>query len=113
MANQIAGTNIEIDLTLQTEAAAAQDLTGATLTWRLARAYSVPSILNRDSGGNGVTFVNPPGVDGLVTVALTPVESLDLQGTYYHEIKADYGGGNEKTWQLGTLVFVESSVGAD
>jgi hypothetical protein len=108
MANQIAGTNISIDLTLQTSAGAAQDLDGATLTWRLTRAYSVPGVLDITP-----TPTNPPGSDGLVTVNLDATESLDLQGTYYHEIKADFGANQEKTWQLGIIEFSESSVAAD
>lgn len=108
MANQIAGTKVVLNLTLQDALAAAQDLTGATLTWRLTRNYSVPSVLNK----TGV-ITNPPGTDGLAAVTLDPADTLDLQGTYYHEIKAAYSGTNEKTWRLGTLIFNESSVGAD
>ncbi len=114
MANQISGTQIQIDLTLQDSAGDPKDLTGATLYWRLTRHYSVPGVLVKDSDTvGGVSILNPPGTDGLVTVVLDVDDSLDLQGTYYHEIKADYGSDVERTWQLGTLVFNESSVGAD
>ena len=105
---QVAGTKVLINLTLQDEALAAQDLAGATLTWRLTRDYAVPGVLNAIP-----VLDTPPGTDGLATVTLTPADTLDLQGTYYHEVKADYGSDNEKTWQLGTIIFNESSVGAD
>lgn len=112
--NQVAGTNIQIDLTLQKETGAAQDLTGATLTWRLSRSYSVPGVLVKDSAGiGGVAFVTPPGADGLATVSLDPDDTLDLQGDYYHSVKADWGTNQEKTWQLGLVSFSESVVGAD
>ena len=114
MANQIAGTQVQIDLTLQTEAGAAKDLTGATLYWRLTRHYSVPGVLAKDSDlVGGASITNPTGTDGLATVVLEISDTLDLQGTYYHEIKADYGSGVEHTWQLDTIDFSESSVGAD
>ena len=115
MANQIAGTNIQIDLTLQDDAGDPQDFTSVnTLTWRLTRAYSVPGVIVRDDDTiTGVSFVNPPGSDGLVTVVMNATLTEDLQGDYVHEIKADYGSNQEKTWQLGPIVFSESSVGAD
>jgi hypothetical protein len=117
MANQIAGTQVELNLTLQDALAAAEDLSSATkLTWRLTRAYSVPGVAVKDDDTvGGVAFTNPPGdgTTGLVTVTLSPTDTEDLQGTYYHEVKGDWGAGNEKTWRLGTIVFDESSVGAD
>ena len=112
MANLIAGTNIQIDLILQKETGAAQDLTGATMTWRLSRSYSVPGVLMKNTT-DGVDMVTPPGADGLVTVSLDPDDTLDLQGTYYQSIKADWGNNQEKTWQLDSVFFSESIVGAD
>ena len=113
MADLIAGTNIQIDLVLQKETGAAQDLTGATLTWRLSRAYSVPGVLGKDNDLLTGVSLKTDGTDGLVKVQLDPDDSLDLQGTYYHEIKADWGAGQEKTWQLDSLFFAESAVKAD
>lgn len=111
---QIAGTANEINLTLQKEDSTPQDLSATIkLTWRLARAYSVPGVLAKDNDTvGGVAFVND-GTDGLVTVSLVPDDTLDLQGTYYHEIKASWSDTQEKTWQLGTILFTESAVGAD
>ena len=115
MANQIAGSQVIIELTLQDSAGNAQDLTGVTkLTWRLSRAYSVPGVLVKDNDTvGGVAIDNPPGVDGLVTVTLTADDTVDLQGDYVQEIKADYGSGQERTWQLGAVTFNESAVGSD
>ena len=113
MANQIAGTNIQIDLALQKETGAAQDLTGATLTWRLTRSYSVPGVLAKDNDLLTGVSLETDGTDGLVKVQIDPDDSLDLQGTYFHEIKADWGAGQEKTWQLDEVFFAESAVGAD
>lgn len=103
----VAGTAVRIDLTLQDDAGDPQNLTGATMTWRLTRAYSVPHVVNKTSS-SGIT-VDDAG-NGSCYVDLDAPDTLDLQGTYYHEIKADYGSGNEKTWQLGTISFQESSV---
>lgn len=113
MAIQVAGTNIQIDLTLQDDAGDPQDLEGATLFWRLTRAYSVPGVLDKDTTGVTVAVVSAPGTDGLAVVNINAIASQDLQGTYYHEIKADYGSDQEKTWQLDTITFNESSVGGD
>lgn len=110
MANQIAGTQVDVDLTLQKADLTAKDLTAATLTWRLTRDYAVPGVLKKTTADD-ITITNASG--GLATVALAVADTLDLQGTYYHEVKADYGSGVEVTWQLGTIVFSESSVAGD
>jgi hypothetical protein len=113
MTMQTAGTAIEIDLTLQKEDSTPQDVSTATLTWRLTRAYSVPSVLAKDNDATGGVSFDSDGIDGLVVVSLVPDDTLDLQGTYYHEIKAHWSDSQEKTWQLGTIFFSESAVAAD
>ena len=113
MANQIAGTPIEINMTLQNDAGQPQDLTNATMYWRLTRAYSVPGVLVKDSDQVGGAVIDNDPTTGLVEVTIDVADSLDLQGTYYHEIKADYGSDIARTWKLGTIEFDESSVGGD
>jgi len=103
--NQIAGTSIQIDLTLQDDEGAPQNLSGATMTWHLTRAYSVPGVL----AVTAPELVVDDAANGSCLVNLDAADTLDLQGTYYHWISADYGADSEKKWHLGTITFSENS----
>ena len=100
----IAGTAITVYLTLQDDLEAAQDLTSATMSWRLSRSYSVPAVLIKPD--SDITVTDAEG--GLAEVDLDALDTADLQGTYYHEIEADYGSEDKKKWQLGIITFAES-----
>lgn len=101
---QIAGTSIDIDLTLQDDQGSPQNLTGATMTWHLARAYSVPAVLTVADA----TINVDDAINGSCIVPLVDTDTADLQGTYYHWIEADFGGGSAKKWKLGTITFTEN-----
>jgi hypothetical protein len=102
----IAGTANRIYLTLlEDDETTPQDLTGASLRWRLGRSYSVGHVLEKT---NPAGVVVTDAAAGQAYVDLDATDTVDLQGSYYHEIKADYGSGNEKNWQLGTITVTES-----
>lgn len=106
--NITAGQDVVIRATLADQDAVAIDLTGATrIVWGCGRSYGVaPDIAKDDAALGGVT-VND-AVNGIIDVALGPLDTTGKQGDYVHQAQVVDSAGQVRDAQLGALVFVEN-----
>lgn len=63
------------------------DLSGAhQITFTVQRSVTTTPVLQKTLTGGGITFVNPPGANGKIQVAILPADTSVLTGQYIHEV---------------------------
>lgn len=93
-----AGDAAELAIELTDEEGAALDLSGASLSWTLARSpFAESSVLSKTSG-DGIA------VEGsTATVSLTGAETAGLLGDYWHQLVVTDAQGNPSTVATGII----------
>ncbi len=95
-------------VTVTNSAGSAQNLTGLTLRWVVRRHSRAGTIVISKSTGSGITITNAAG--GIFQIALSPADTKNLEGEYYHEASGVDSGGNVSTLLIGTLTVNKSAV---
>lgn len=98
-----AGDTIIMELMVKTPGGDAVDLTGATLTWRIATPPSGVAIgdaLVTKTVGSGIV-VND-AVTGDITITLTAGDFTEV-GQYWHELEIVHASGESYTYMAGSL----------
>lgn len=88
----------EIEVTDQNDVA--EDLTGASITWAMARRPT-SSILLTKTVGSGITITD--AVNGLFLVKLDAADGENFRGDYYHEAEVVFASGDKRTVARGTI----------
>jgi hypothetical protein len=80
------------------------DITGATALWQASRAkpvgFSSTPLLTKTEG-DGLEITDAIG--GAVTVVLSPADTLNLSGNFYHELQLEDADGDIATVYTGTF----------
>lgn len=93
-----AGDAAELAIEITDEEGEALDLSGASLSWTLARSPFAESNVISKASGNGIL------VDGsTATVSLSGAETADLLGDYWHQLVVTDAQGNPSTVATGVL----------
>lgn len=88
-----------------------KDLTGATLTWVLAKSQGKTPILEKTNGSpEGITLDSPLTL-GTGEILVDPADTRALKGTHYHELEVVDALGNTSTVFFGSFVIQEDSAG--
>jgi hypothetical protein len=104
------GNDTEINATItDTDAGAAKDLTGAAVTWILAKAQGKPALITK-TVGSGITLTTP--LQGKCKVTLVPTDTEALKGTktYYHEMRVVDAATKKVTVLYGDVLLQENSI---
>lgn len=107
-----------IPFALQDDNGVAINLTGVTtIIWSLTAsrliAQQTPVLLQKTLAAAQIAIVNPPGVDGLITVTITNGDLAGLNtpaGTYYMEVFTHTSAGLKLTGATGWLTLKPSIV---
>jgi hypothetical protein len=104
------GEDREILFGVVDAAAAAVNLTGATLVWKLANAPDGAILLTKSSGpSGGIVVTNAAG--GLGKVVLPGSDTATLGGgVYYHELGITDSSGNDEVAFVGNCTIKRSAV---
>lgn len=79
-----------LEVTVRDPQGAVVDITGKAITWALSPTVNSSSNLIDKTVGDGLTIIN--GAAGRYNVLLNPIDTVDLQGSYYHESLLDDNG---------------------
>lgn len=82
-----------------------QDLSGTCIVWILEQYAGSGSLIRKATGGNGVTISG-----SVYTVALSPIDTLELRGHYYHESQITDAASNVFTVAVGTTIINQSGI---
>lgn len=86
----------------------AKDLTGATITWGLAKRQGKAPFLTKTIG-SGITVTD--AVNGELEVAIDPADTADVKGgSYYHELEITDSIGNIATAAYGDVTIEADSI---
>lgn len=89
-------------------APARKDLTGATITWGLAKLQGKAPFLTKTIG-SGITVTD--AANGELDVDLDPADTADVRGgDYYHELEIIDSLGNKATSAYGTITILADSI---
>ena len=93
------GDSKTIEVTLVDAAGVPVDVTGATITYRIAAAPHNTALVTKTTGGNGVTIAA-----SVVTIVLAPDDTADLNGVYHHELEVVDANDNVATAFRGYVI---------
>jgi hypothetical protein len=105
-----AGDDLVVPVTATKEVdQSALDLTGAAVTWKLARQAGGPALIEKTAtepvDANGIRFTNAAG--GLLEVDLVPADTVALApGCYVHEVRIVDTFGKVSTLTTGTVTVL-------
>lgn len=103
------GDDEDIAVTVVDDAGAAVDLTGATITWKLADSRGgTIEITKVNDSTSGVTITNAAA--GEFTIHLSATDTDSLAGVYYHEAQVEDSLGHKTTVLTGYAEIVEDIV---
>ena len=97
------GDDKTITVTVTDSAGAAQDITLATITYKLQPAVDDATGVVTKTVGAGVTITVP--ASGIFTVDLDPVDTAGFAGDYYHEAQVTSAGGVVATVLVGNVAI--------
>lgn len=103
-----ASDSMDIHVTVSTDKGAVKDLTGATDIRYAIRAnpdLSNPPLVLKTLE-DGITIINP--TKGKFVVALSPSDTADLKGNYYHVCRVTDAEGRICTVFVGTISIREA-----
>lgn len=80
-----------------------RDITGMTIDWHLARRVTTSALVEKATGGSGITIT--AGSTGSFLITLSAGDTADLAGKYYHEAQVTDGSGNISTVMVGTITI--------
>ena len=103
-----AGDHKNLVVTVTNAAGAAVNLTGATIRWVLAKSAGSAVVVDKSTGGHGITIT--PGTGGVFTVALVPADTEGLLGVYYHEASVVDTLSNVITVLTGAMAIEPSAI---
>lgn len=96
-----AGNTRNLNYTVKDRTGAAVNLTGASITWRMAAARDGAALVSK-STSSGITVTS--AANGLFTVALAAADTATLEpGTYWHQATVTDGSGNVVTILTDTM----------
>jgi len=93
----------------------ALDLTGLTVKWALSRidssgAYLTAPVLEKATGGSGIVLTDAP--NGICTVTLDAVDTVDLSGIFHFELEVFDGTPEGVVVATGQLTINKNVVNA-
>lgn len=95
------GDEVILSFTIEDSAGVAQDISGATFQWALARSLDHVPALAVIAGSIA------DALNGIVEVNLITATTANLEGKYEHELVMD-AGGSERTVAVGILTIKAS-----
>ncbi len=101
-----AGETVSLGFTITDSDGAAINLTGATLTFYLARLGTQDTVLTKTTG-SGITVVS--AADGTCTVALTSSNTDNLEGLYIYQLRLVDSSNAETVVSIGEI-WVDKSL---
>jgi hypothetical protein len=102
------GDTLALDFDSVDEAGDVVSLIGATIRWQLSKASRKTALISKEIGA-GITVTDAAG--GLYTVLLEPVDTLDLQGTFYYEVEVVDADGRVSTVRRGEIEIERGLIG--
>lgn len=97
------GDTLRITFTISDDDGNGKDLTGATVTWALAKRQGSTPLLTKTA-----TLVTP--ASGICRVDIAPADTADLAGSLYHELQVVDAGGDVSTVTYGTFPVEKDSI---
>lgn len=96
------GNDVDLPITVRDPAGVAQDITGFSATFIIARHVDDTPAVSKATGGGGIALTDP--ANGVLTVSLSDTDT-DLRGDYYYQCDVQDGAGNDSTVSTGTITF--------
>jgi len=105
----ISGDSQKLIITVQDadNAPAAKNLTGATITWALARSRGSAPLITK-TVGSGITVTD--AANGALEVAIAPADTATIDGVHYHELEVVDSAGNKSTAVYGLVIIHPDSI---
>lgn len=97
----MAGDSRQLALQVLDEAGGVVDISGATVTWKLAAWPGAPTAIVTK------TCSVTDGPNGKFNFTLAPDDTKDLDGSYYHEARVKDSTGNNETTVLSGYLYVD------
>ena len=96
----------------------AKDLTGATITWSMAKTVNNTALLTKTSASASEVSITSPSSGGICVVHIDPADTINATTfpasedgvDYYHETVVVDSAGDETTISTGTITFKESLI---
>jgi len=97
------GDTLRITFTVNNDDGNAKDLTGATVTWALAKKQGSTPLVTKTA-----TLVTP--ASGVCRVDIAPADTADINGSLYHELQVEDAAGDVSTVIYGQFVVEKDSI---
>jgi hypothetical protein len=103
------GTYAEVPFSVVDSAAAAVNITGATLTWRMCADGPTGETLLEKTSSSGITVVSASAGTAKIVLAETDTPSYGGD-SYYHELVIEDSGGHSEVAWIGTITINKSAI---
>jgi len=104
----IQGEDKVLEITVVDENGSAKAITGATITWSLARAVDDTPLITKSTGGSGISITD--GNNGVFQVTIGDTDTNDMNGAYIHEAEVVDTSGRKNTVLFGTIQIQKSLI---
>jgi len=101
------GDSKNLVVTVKDKSEAAVDLTGASISWGLARSEYASADITK-SIGSGVTLTNT--LNGEFEITLDPTDTSGLVGSFYHEAQLIEASGDVSTVLSGKVIITKDLI---
>lgn len=101
------GDTKSLVFTVTDDAGAPKNITGATVRWVLQRWVTDSTPILDKGVGTGIALTTP--LSGVLTVTLTPADTLALQGDFWHELEITDTSTNVSTVSTGQITILPSA----
>lgn len=100
--NMYAGDTINVNFGISNSDNTAASLSSASPVWIMEQNVSSGSLLRKTSD-SGISISG-----STITVSISPSDTIDFAGTYYHELEVTDTSGNVSTVSTGLLTIKKS-----
>jgi hypothetical protein len=102
------GDTLQITVTVKNTSNVAIDLSGATLSWALAKNVGDTALVTKTTANSGVVTVT--AASGICRVDIVPADTSGIFGRHWHELEVTDSSGNVSTVIVGQLNIVRDLV---
>lgn len=104
----VQGEDKTLEITVVGENGSAKNITGATITWVLAKTVGDTALVTKSTGGSGISITD--AVNGVFQVTLDGSDTTNYSGVYHHEAEVEDTSGNKNTVTVGSIHIKQSAI---